>query len=157
MSSQLNTPSHTHLPPPTHNPQIIYHNPPQHQTPTPHRPTPTEDQETPQQIHTHTNPIPPGQAGVPAHRGAEGLARNPRWDRTAEGEASERGTRRYTRGIGARRSNSVRRYLIGQGVDANRLRAVTFGKERPAALCSAAGYWAQHRRRVRLPPVAPSS
>lgn len=90
-------------------------------------------------------------------RQARWLASNPGTNLTIEGHADERGTRQYNLALGARRSNSVRRYLIGQGVDANRLRAVTFGKERPAALCSDEGCWSQNRRGVSIVAGAPSS
>lgn len=90
-------------------------------------------------------------------RQATWLASNPGTNLTIEGHADERGTRQYNLALGARRSNSVRRYLIGQGVDGNRLRAVTFGKERPVALCSDEGCWSQNRRGVSIVTGAPSS
>ena len=98
-----------------------------------------------------------GQARGTLDRQATWLASNPGTNLTIEGHADERGTRQYNLALGARRSNSVRRYLIGQGVDGNRLRAVTFGKERPVALCSDEGCWSQNRRGVSIVAGAPSS
>ena len=90
-------------------------------------------------------------------RQAQWLQSNPGTNVTIEGHADERGTRQYNLALGARRANSVRRYLISQGVPANRLRAVTFGKERPVALCSNESCWSQNRRSVSVVAGAPSS
>ena len=90
-------------------------------------------------------------------RQARWLGANPSTNLTIEGHADERGTRQYNLALGARRANSVRRYLASQGVAANRLRAVTFGKERPAALCSNDSCWSQNRRGVSIVAGAPSS
>jgi peptidoglycan-associated lipoprotein len=90
-------------------------------------------------------------------RQARWLGANPNTNLTIEGHADERGTRQYNLALGARRANSVKRYLTQQGVPANRLRAVTFGKERPAALCSDPSCWSQNRRGVSVVAGAPSS
>lgn len=90
-------------------------------------------------------------------RQAQWLAANAGTNVTIEGHADERGTRQYNLALGARRANSVRRYLVTQGVDANRLRAVTFGKERPVALGSDANSWSQNRRGVSVVAGAPTS
>ncbi|MEM7684236.1 MAG: peptidoglycan-associated lipoprotein Pal [Pseudomonadota bacterium] len=97
------------------------------------------------------------QARSTLDRQARWLAANPGRTLTIEGHADERGTRQYNLALGARRANSVRRYLVGQGVAANTLRAVTFGKERPAALCSDESCWSQNRRGVSIVAGAPSS
>lgn len=76
---------------------------------------------------------------------------------TIEGHADERGTRQYNLALGARRANSVRQYLIAQGIPANRLRAVTYGKERPVALCSDESCWSQNRRGVSVVAGTPTS
>lgn len=91
------------------------------------------------------------------NRQARWLATNPGTNLTVEGHADERGTRQYNLALGARRSDSVVRYLTGQGVDPSRLRAVTYGKERPAALCSDESCWSQNRRGVSVVAGAPSS
>ena len=90
-------------------------------------------------------------------RQAQWLAANPGTSVTIEGHADERGTRQYNLALGARRANSVRRYLVSQGVAANRVRAVTFGKERPVALCSNESCWGQNRRGVSVVAGAPTS
>lgn len=90
-------------------------------------------------------------------RQAQWLQTNGGTSVTIEGHADERGTRQYNLALGARRANSVRQFLIGQGVPANRLRAVTFGKERPVALCSNDSCWSQNRRGVSVVAGTPSS
>ena len=65
-----------------------------------------------------------------------------------EGHADERGTREYNLALGARRASAVRDYLVARGVADNRLRIVTYGKERPARTCSAEECWSENRRAV---------
>ncbi len=67
---------------------------------------------------------------------------------TIEGHADERGTREYNIALGARRAAATRDYLIGQGVASNRLRTISYGKERPVALCDDASCQTQNRRAV---------
>lgn len=73
-----------------------------------------------------------------------------------EGHADERGTRQYNLALGARRANAVRQYLTSRGVAASRLRTVTFGKERPEAVCSDEGCWSQNRRAITAITGAPT-
>lgn len=65
-----------------------------------------------------------------------------------QGHADEQGTREYNLALGARRANSVQEYLISQGVAAGRLRTVSYGKERPLAICSTEECYAKNRRAV---------
>ncbi|MFD1880287.1 peptidoglycan-associated lipoprotein Pal [Paracoccus pacificus] len=65
-----------------------------------------------------------------------------------EGHADEQGTREYNLALGARRANSVQEYLISQGVAAGRIRTVSYGKERPLAICSEESCYAKNRRSV---------
>jgi peptidoglycan-associated lipoprotein len=67
---------------------------------------------------------------------------------TIEGLADERGTREYNLALGARRAQVVRDYLISRGVAANRMRTISYGKERPVALCDDISCWSQNRRAV---------
>jgi len=67
---------------------------------------------------------------------------------TVEGHCDERGTREYNLALGERRANAAKNFLVGLGVDASRIRTVSYGKERPAALGSNEGAWAQNRRAV---------
>lgn len=76
------------------------------------------------------------------------LAAHPRFRATIEGHAAERGTREYNLALGARRANAVQEYLVAQGVAPERLRITSFGKERPAAVCSTEDCLAANRRAV---------
>jgi peptidoglycan-associated lipoprotein len=76
------------------------------------------------------------------------LRSNPTITLTIEGHADERGTREYNLALGQRRADSVRRYLIATGIDANRLQTVSFGKERPAVAGTGPAVWDQNRRAV---------
>jgi peptidoglycan-associated lipoprotein len=67
---------------------------------------------------------------------------------TIEGHADERGTREYNIALGARRAQTVRDYLIARGVEASRMRTVSYGKERPVAVCNDISCWSQNRRAV---------
>jgi peptidoglycan-associated lipoprotein len=67
---------------------------------------------------------------------------------TVEGHADERGTREYNIALGARRAQTVRDYLISRGVATNRMRTISYGKERPVALCDDISCWSQNRRAV---------
>jgi len=79
---------------------------------------------------------------------ARWLARNPDYRVVIEGHADERGTREYNLALGARRATAVEEYLVAQGVSADRLRTVSFGKERPVAVCSDPSCYRQNRRAV---------
>jgi peptidoglycan-associated lipoprotein len=76
------------------------------------------------------------------------LRQYPRYAITIEGHADERGTREYNLALGARRAQSVRDYLAARGVPASRMRTVSYGKERPVAVCNDASCWSQNRRAV---------
>jgi peptidoglycan-associated lipoprotein len=67
---------------------------------------------------------------------------------TIEGHADERGTREYNIALGARRAQAVRDYLISRGVSAARMRTISYGKERPVAVCNNISCWSQNRRAV---------
>ena len=70
-----------------------------------------------------------------------------------EGHADERGTREYNIALSERRANSVREFLVGQGIAPGRLRTVGYGKERPVEVCPAARCWDVNRRAVTLVTV----
>ncbi|MEM7781218.1 MAG: peptidoglycan-associated lipoprotein Pal [Pseudomonadota bacterium] len=77
---------------------------------------------------------------------AQYFARYPQLTFTIEGHCDERGTREYNLALGERRANAAKNYLVSLGVDANRIRTVSYGKERPVALASNAAAWSQNRR-----------
>jgi peptidoglycan-associated lipoprotein len=67
---------------------------------------------------------------------------------TIEGHADERGTREYNIALGARRAQAVRDYLASRGISAQRMRTISYGKERPVAVCNDISCWSQNRRAV---------
>jgi peptidoglycan-associated lipoprotein len=71
-----------------------------------------------------------------------------RYSFTIEGHADERGTREYNIALGARRAQAVREYLTAKGVQASRMRTISYGKERPVAVCDDISCWSQNRRAV---------
>jgi len=67
---------------------------------------------------------------------------------TIEGHADERGTREYNIALGARRAQAARDYLASRGVSPARMRTISYGKERPVAVCNDISCWSQNRRAV---------
>ncbi|MEO0672605.1 MAG: peptidoglycan-associated lipoprotein Pal [Pseudomonadota bacterium] len=65
---------------------------------------------------------------------------------TIEGHADERGTREYNIALGERRAQAVKAFLSRSGVDPRRIRTISFGKERPVAVCNDISCWSQNRR-----------
>ncbi len=76
------------------------------------------------------------------------LAQYPRYSFTVEGHADERGTREYNFALGARRAQSTKDYLVAKGISASRIKTVSYGKERPVAVCNDISCWSQNRRAV---------
>ena len=81
-------------------------------------------------------------------RQAQWLALYPRYTVTVEGHADERGTREYNLALGARRAKAAQDFLVARGVTSTRIRTISYGKERPVALCDQDSCWAQNRRAV---------
>ena len=67
-----------------------------------------------------------------------------------EGHCDERGTREYNLALGERRANSIKQYLVAQGVDANSVETISYGKERPIAEGSSEDSWQRNRRGVTI-------
>jgi peptidoglycan-associated lipoprotein len=79
---------------------------------------------------------------------AQWLRAYPQYAFIIEGHADERGTREYNIALGARRAQAVRDYLTSRGVQTNRMRTISYGKERPVAVCDDISCWSQNRRSV---------
>lgn len=79
------------------------------------------------------------------------MAQNAELSFMIEGHCDERGTREYNLGLGERRANAVKQYLMSLGVEGSRLQTVSYGKERPAVLGSNEWAWGQNRRGVTVP------
>ncbi|MDP9126764.1 MAG: peptidoglycan-associated lipoprotein Pal [Pseudomonadota bacterium] len=67
---------------------------------------------------------------------------------TVEGHCDERGTREFNLALGERRATAVKNYLVADGIGADRVKTISYGKERPAVLGSNEAAWAQNRRGV---------
>lgn len=76
------------------------------------------------------------------------LNNNPKITTTVEGHADERGTREYNLALGERRASSAKNYLSALGVDASRLKTISYGEERPEVTGSNEEAWAANRRAV---------
>jgi peptidoglycan-associated lipoprotein len=70
------------------------------------------------------------------------------WRVTVEGHCDERGTREYNLALGERRAAAIRAFLVSQGIPANRIRTISYGKERPEVLGSDESSYAKNRRGV---------
>lgn len=76
---------------------------------------------------------------------AKWLKENPRALIVIEGRCDERGTREYNLALGERRANAARSYLVAKGVSADRIRTISYGKEKPVVLGSTPAAWAKNR------------
>jgi peptidoglycan-associated lipoprotein len=67
---------------------------------------------------------------------------------TIEGHADERGTREYNFALGSQRAEATKNYLVARGISPARMHTVSYGKERPVAVCNDISCWSQNRRAV---------
>lgn len=79
---------------------------------------------------------------------ARWLQQYPRYAITIEGHADERGTREYNFALGVRRAEATKQYLVARGIPASRIHTISYGKERPVAVCNDVSCWSQNRRAV---------
>jgi len=63
-----------------------------------------------------------------------------------EGHCDERGSTEYNLALGDRRAAAVKQFLVSQGVGADRMSTVSFGKEKPFCMESNEACWQQNRR-----------
>ena len=77
---------------------------------------------------------------------ADVLHDNPTWIITIEGHCDERGTAEYNLALGERRALAARQYLVELGLQGDRLRTVSYGKEFPFAAGRDERAWAENRR-----------
>lgn len=74
------------------------------------------------------------------------LKQNPRAKIELEGHADSRGTIEYNLGLGAKRAKAVKDYIVGQGVGADRISTISYGKELPLCHEENEECWARNRR-----------
>lgn len=65
-----------------------------------------------------------------------------------EGHTDERGTREYNIGLGERRAQAVKDYLISKGLSGDKIYVISYGKERPAVDEHSPEAWKQNRRSI---------
>ena len=63
-----------------------------------------------------------------------------------EGHCDERGSTEYNLALGDRRAAAVKQFLVSQGISADRMSTVSFGKEKPFCMESNEACWQQNRR-----------
>ncbi len=88
------------------------------------------------------------QAQATLGRQVQWLSQYPQYTFTIEGHADERGTREYNLALGARRATAVQDFMIARGIPGSRMHTVSYGKERPVAVCDDISCWSQNRRAV---------
>lgn len=74
------------------------------------------------------------------------LGTNPEVSILLEGHTDERGTREYNLALGDQRTETVRLFLMAEGVAAGQLSTLSYGEERPASLGRSEADWALNRR-----------
>lgn len=90
-------------------------------------------------------------------RQADWLIANREYRVLIEGHTDEQGTRQYNLALGARRASAVQQYLIARGVEPERLRTITYGKERPIEICSVESCYSRNRRAVSVLTAGPNA
>jgi peptidoglycan-associated lipoprotein len=79
-------------------------------------------------------------------RSASFLRSNPNVTIQIEGHCDERGSTAYNLGLGDRRSNSARDFLMSLGISGDRITTISYGEERPFCTASDENCWQQNRR-----------
>jgi len=74
------------------------------------------------------------------------LQKHPNIRFTVEGHCDERGSTEYNLGLGDRRATAVKDFLVQQGVSADRIRTISYGKEKPFCTEHDEQCWQQNRR-----------
>jgi peptidoglycan-associated lipoprotein len=77
---------------------------------------------------------------------ANWMKKNPQYNLLIEGHCDERGTEQYNLALGDRRANQAKQFLMTLGVDAGRIRTVSYGEERPFDPGHDEAAWAKNRR-----------
>jgi peptidoglycan-associated lipoprotein len=79
------------------------------------------------------------------------FAQDPQFTVVVEGHCDERGSAEYNLALGDRRASSARDFLVQLGVPADRLKTISYGKERPQCTEADEACW-QRNRRAHLSP-----
>ncbi len=71
-----------------------------------------------------------------------------------EGNCDERGSEEYNLGLGDRRANAVKEFLIKEGVDASSINTISNGEERPVCRDTTEDCYQRNRRAAFVPRTA---
>ena len=74
------------------------------------------------------------------------FARDPKVVVIVEGHCDERGSAEYNLGLGDRRATSAKDFLVQLGVPADRLKTISYGKERPGCTDASEDCYQKNRR-----------
>ncbi len=74
------------------------------------------------------------------------LQQHPNMKFTIEGHCDERGSTEYNLALGDNRANATKQALVSLGIPADRIRTISYGKEKPFCTESTEACWAQNRR-----------
>ena len=74
------------------------------------------------------------------------LTKNTAVQVTIEGHCDERGSTEYNLGLGDRRANATKQFLVSLGISADRMNTVSYGKEKPFCMEHSETCWQQNRR-----------
>jgi peptidoglycan-associated lipoprotein len=80
------------------------------------------------------------------------FASDPTFSVVVEGHCDERGSAEYNLGLGDRRASSAKDFLVGLGLPTDRIRTISYGKERPVCTDANEGCY-QRNRRAHLAPA----
>jgi len=86
------------------------------------------------------------QARLILNNNAEYLHQNSSLTVTVEGHCDERGSEKYNNALGKRRAESVKKFLIDQGINTDRLFTISYGENKPVAAGRDESAWAKNRR-----------
>ena len=79
-------------------------------------------------------------------RAAQAINQHPNWRIQIEGNCDERGSTEYNLTLGEERANAAKQALVQAGVSADRLRTISYGKEKPACTQGTEDCWQKNRR-----------
>lgn len=74
------------------------------------------------------------------------LQQHPNVRFTIEGHCDERGSTEYNLALGDNRANATKQALVGLGISADRMKTISYGKEKPFCTEATESCWAQNRR-----------
>ena len=74
------------------------------------------------------------------------LAKNVDYLLVVEGHCDERGTTEYNLALGERRASEAKKYLVELGINVNRMKTISYGKEMPLDPGHSEEAWAKNRR-----------